>query len=205
LEDEGVSVAPPRRSTLSTPSAAVSPAEAVPATSSTDVSLAEAVPARSSTDAEAVPARSSMDAEAVPARSSTDAEAVPAHSSTDVSLAEAIPDAVVDPTSTSIPAHTDVLELEDIHPQGSSRATGGIFRGRVAASYYSPADEENVMFDAIGAAKLTAKIYTSDLDPLNLNHDKLVPSSKVTIKMNPNFGPILDNISQRYPAIKGTC
>jgi hypothetical protein len=225
LEDGGVSVAPPRRLTLSTPSAAVSPAEAVPATSSTDVFLAEAVPATSSTDislAEAVPAPSSTDAKAIPARSSTDAEAVPAPSSTDAEAiptrsstdAEAVPapssmDAEAIPahlsTSTSIPAPTDVLDLEDIHPQGSSRATGGIFRGRVAASYYSPADEENVMFDPIGAAKLTAKIYTSDLDPLNLNHDKMVPSSKVTIKMKPNLGLILDNISQRYPAIKGTC
>ena len=95
--------------------------------------------------------------------------------------------------------------LEDIHPQGSSHATGGILRGRAAATYYSPADEENTMFNDIGAAKLIAKIYTSDLDPLNVNHDNMVPSSKVTVKMNPNLGPILDNISQHYPAIKGIC
>jgi hypothetical protein len=93
--------------------------------------------------------------------------------------------------------------LEDIHPQGSSRATGGILRGHAAASYYSPADEENNMFNTIGTTKITAKIYTSNLDPVNLNHNNMVPSSKVTIKMNPNLGPILDNISQRYPAIKG--
>jgi hypothetical protein len=91
----------------------------------------------------------------------------------------------------------------DIHPQGSSRATGGILRGRAAASYYSPADEPKIYFDGIGTTKLTAKIYTSNLDPLNLNHDNMVPSSKVTVKMNPNLGPILENISQRYPAIKG--
>ena len=105
--------------------------------------------------------------------------------------------ATLEPTSSD--------DLEDIHPQGSSRATGGILRGRAAASYYSPADEENIFYDSIGTAKLTAKIYTSDLDPLNLNRDNMVPSSKVTIKMNPNLGPILDNISQRYPAIKGIC
>jgi hypothetical protein len=156
LEDEGMSIAPPRRSTLPTTSSA----EAIPASSS-----AEAIPASSS--AEAIPA--SLSAEAIPASLSTDA----------------------------IPV------LEDIHPQGSSRATGGILRGRAAASHYSPADEENTMFDDIGIAKMTAKIFTSDLDPLNVKHDKMVPSSKVTIKMNPSFGPILDNISQRYPAIKG--
>ena len=76
-------------------------------------------------------------------------------------------------------------------------------RGRAAASYYSPADEVNTMFNTIGTAKLIAKIYTSNLDPVNLNHDNMVPSSKVIIKMNPNLGVILDNISQRYPAIKG--
>jgi len=169
LEDEGTSVAPPRRSILPAISSTIS-AEAVPAIS------VEAVP--------------TISTEAVPAIS---AEAVPATA------------AVLKPTPTSFPAPTDNLVLEDIHPQGSSRATGGILRGRAAASYYSPADEENTMFNDIGTAKLTAKIYTSDLDPLNVNHDNMVPSSKVTVKMNPNLGPILDNISQRYPAIKGIC
>ena len=89
------------------------------------------------------------------------------------------------------------------NPQGSSHATGGILCGHVA-TYYSPADEENTIFNALGTMmKLTAKIFRSNLDPLNLNHDNMVPSSKVTIKMNPNLGPVLDNISQCYPAIKG--
>jgi hypothetical protein len=167
LEDEGITVAPPRRS-------AHLAAEGLPASLS-----AEALPA--SLSAEAIPA-----AEALPAILS--AEAIPA-----ILSAEAIP-------ATISPTHDPVLE--DIHPQGSSRATGGILRGRAAASYYSPADEENAMFNAIGNAKLTAKIFTPDLEPLNLNRDKMVPSSKVTIKMNPNLGPILENISQRYPSIK---
>ena len=107
------------------------------------------------------------------------------------------------PSVEAVPAATISLIEEDIHPQGSSRATGGIFRGHAAANYYSPADEENTTFNTIGTVKLTAKIYTSNLDPLNLNHNNMVPSSKVSIKMNPNLGPILDNISQRYPAIKG--
>lgn len=163
LEDEGISVAPPRRSahpTLSTPSAIVSSAEAIPAHSG---------------------------------GIGSGAEAIPAHSGGIGSGAEVIP----------TPSTTSVLVSEDIHPQGSSRATGGILRGRAAASYYSPADEENTKFNIIGTSKLTAKIYTSNLDPLNLSHNNMVPSSKVTIKMNPNIGPILENISQRYPAIKG--
>jgi hypothetical protein len=152
---------------LSTPSATVTPAEAVPAPSSTAVFPAEAIPAPSSAAVSATAA-------------------------------------VLEPTSTSVPAPINDL-LEDIHPQGSSRATGGILRGRAAASHYNPADEENIMFNVIGTTKLTAKIYTSNLDPLNLNHDNMVASSKVTVKMNPNLGPILDNISQRYPTIKGIC
>jgi hypothetical protein len=134
------------------------------------------------------------------------AEALPALPVT-VSSAEALPALPVTVSSAeALPAlPITVSSAEDIHPQGSSRATGGIFRGRAAASYYSPADEENTTFDAIGTARLTAKIYTSNLDPLNLNHNNMVPSSKVLIKMNPNLGPILDNISQRYPAIKGIC
>lgn len=169
MEDEGTSVAPPRRS-----APIISSADAVPAL----VISADAVPAPV------------ISAEAVPAPVISSADAVPAPVISSVS-------ADAEPTSSD--------DLEDIHPQGSSRATGGILRGRAAASYYSPADEENIFYDSIGTAKLTAKIYTSDLDPLNLNRDNMVPSSKVTIKMNPNLGPILDNISQRYPAIKGIC
>ena len=169
MEDEGTSVAPPRRS-----APIISSADAVPAL----VISADAVPAPV------------ISAEAVPTPVISSADAVPAPVISSVS-------ADAEPTSSD--------DLEDIHPQGSSRATGGILRGRAAASYYSPADEENIFYDSIGTAKLTAKIYTSDLDPLNLNRDNMVPSSKVTIKMNPNLGPILDNISQRYPAIKGIC
>ena len=150
---------------------------------------AEAVPA--SLFAEAIPA---LSAEAVPALS---AEAVPA-----TLTAEAIPAILSAEASPATTPPADDPVLEDIHPQGSSRATGGILRGRAAASYYSPADEENTMFNSIGNVKLIAKIFTSNLDPLNLNHDTMVPSSKVTIKMSPNLGPILENISLRYPSIK---
>ncbi len=188
MEDEGTAVAPPKRIALPTlSSASETLADAVPALSPATVSPADAVPALSPatvSPAEAVPA--------VPAPIVSSAEAVPAIptiSSPTVSPAEADP--------------ADDVELVDIHPQGSSRATGGFMRHRAAASYYSRADEEITNSNVIGTVKLTAKIYTSDLDPLNLNHDNMVPSSKVTVKMNPYLGPILDNISQRYPAIKG--
>ena len=182
MEDEGVSVAPPRRSALSTPSELV-------------VSAAEAVPA-SLTTAEAVPASLSP-VDAVPAPlSPAEADSAPLSPEEDAIIPET--------TSTIVPPPTDDLDLPDIHPQGSSRATGGILRGRAAAGFYSPADEVK-MFDGIGIAKMTVKIYTSDSNPLYLNHNNMVPSSKVTIKMNPNLGPILDNISQRYPAIQGIC
>ena len=176
MEDEGTSVAPPRRS-----APIISSADAVPAL----VISADAVPAPV------------ISAEAVPAPVISSAEAEP---TTSVDLEDNSTPSV---SADAEPTSSD--DLEDIHPQGSSRATGGILRGRAAASYYSPADEENIFYDSIGTAKLTAKIYTSDLDPLNLNRDNMVSSSKVTIKMNPNLGPILDNISQRYPAIKGIC
>ena len=93
--------------------------------------------------------------------------------------------------------------LEDVHPQGSSCATGGILCGHAAATYYSPANDKNILLNIIGTTKLTTKIYTSNLDPLSLNDDNMAPSSKVAIKMSPNLGPILDNVSKCYPAIKG--
>jgi hypothetical protein len=176
-------------------------AEAVPA------SFADAVPDFS---ADAVPAFS---ADVVPAFSvdvvpASSADVIPA-SSADVipaSSADVIPASSADviPASSADVVPASSADAVQVHPQGSSRATGGILRGHAAASYYSPADEENTMFNTIGTpAKLTAKIYTSNLDPLNLNHGNMVPSSKVTIKMYPNLGSILDNISKRYPAIKG--
>ena len=133
-------------------------------------------------------------AEAIPTISS--AEAIPS-----ISSVEAIP-AII--SAEAVPAVSPVEAiLKDIHPQGSSCATGGILRGHAAATYYSPANDKNIALNIIGTTKLTAKIYTSNLDPLNLNHNNMAPSSKVTIKMSPNLGPILDNVSKRYPAIKG--
>ena len=67
------------------------------------------------------------------------------------------------------PAPAYGLDLPEIHPQGSSCDTGGILCGRAAATFYSPADKMN-MFDGIGIAKIIAKIYTSDSNPLYLNH-----------------------------------
>ena len=130
---------------------------------------------------------------------------VPVPTPSSAAIVSAPVSAAVAALETTIPAPVPTdLDLEDIHPQGSSRATGGILRGHAAATYYSPADEENTIFNALGTmTKLTAKIFTSNLDPLNLNHDNMIPSSKVMIKMNPNLGPVLDNISQCYPAIKG--
>ena len=135
----------------------------------------------------------------------TSVDAIPASSADDVPAVDAVPASADDvPAADAVPTHD--LDLMDIHLQGSSRTTGGILRGHAAASHYSPADEENKIFSAIAAPeKLIAKIYTSNLDPLSLNRNNMAPSSKVTIKMNPNLGPILDNISQCYPAIKGLC
>ena len=135
----------------------------------------------------------------------TTGDDVPATADDVPAIADDVP-TIVDDVPTIVDdvfAPTHDHDLEDIHPQGSSRATGGILCGHAAASYYSPAEEENTVFNAIGITKLTAKIYTSNLDPLNLNYNNMVPSSKVTIKVNPNLGVILDRISQRYPAIKG--
>ena len=92
------------------------------------------------------------------------AEAIPTTLS-----AEAIPTLSTEASPATIPPANDPV-LEDIHPQGSSNATGAILCGHAAASYYSPA-EENTMFNSIGNSKLIAKIFTSNLDPLNINHD----------------------------------
>ena len=118
-----------------------------------------------------------------------------------ISFAEAVP-AIISAEAVPTVSPAEAI-LKDIHPQGSSRATGGILCGHAAATYYSLANDKNIPLIIIGTTKLTAKIYMSNLDPLNLNHNNMAPSSKATIKMSPSLGPILDNVSKCYPAIKG--
>ena len=94
--------------------------------------------------------------------------------------------------------------MPDIHPQGSSRATGGILRGKAASKYYHPDDDDKPISKVIIRTSLvSAKIYLSDLDPKDLDLDVMVPSTKVKVQMDPFLGPILQRIAKRFPSIKG--
>jgi hypothetical protein len=117
-------------------------ADAVPAPFSATISHVDAVPAHSSA--------------IISATGPTSAPA-PTHDKDIEDISSPAPSHDQD-MDISSPAPTHDQDMEDIHPQGSSRATGGILRGHAAASYYSPADEVNTMFNTIGVMTSTIKI-----------------------------------------------
>ena len=74
------------------------------------------------------------------------------HTLRPISSAEAIP-AIISVEAVPAVSPAEAI-LEDILPQGSSCATGGILRGHTAATYYSPADDKNIALNIIETTKL---------------------------------------------------
>lgn len=88
------------------------------------------------------------------------------------------------------------------HPEGSSRATKGIFRGRAAGLYYNAVDDEDLYTSStIGHSHGTVYLYYSSADPSQLNPSNMTPSMKTTVAINTNLGPVLKIIAQKNAAI----
>jgi len=90
------------------------------------------------------------------------------------------------------------------HPEGSSRATGGILRNRAMGQYYNPVDDKELHISSIiEKVQGVVKIYVSPLDPVELDFAKMQPSLKVPVTVNMNLGSVLKEVAVRWPPI--TC
>jgi hypothetical protein len=193
LSQRGISIAPPERAAVPA-SSSVPSASAVPSVPS--VPALHAIPAVSAVSAiPTVPA-----VPAVPAVVSATVPAIPAAVSVPVS------DTAVSVSTTALltagdePA--DVSMESPPRPEGSSRATGGIFRNRAMGQHYNPVDDEDFqMSSIIGKVKGIIKIYVSPLDPVELDFANIQPSLKVPVTVNTNLGPVLKEVALRWPPI----
>ena len=86
--------------------------------------------------------------------------------------------------------------------EGSSRETGGDFRGRAGGLHYNPVDDEDIWSSAvIGAVKGSVLLYTSSLDPAQLQMANLKPSMRASVKVNTNLGPVLRQLAALFEPI----
>ena len=198
LSKKGFSVAPPEWKT--------STSMPLPAKSTSTASTA--VPAASS----AVPATSLAVSTAVPAAVSAAVSAAVPAAAPIVSAAPVVSD--ISPTVHALNTATtnqrpvtpdnepDTTMESPPHPEGSSRATGGIFQNRAMGQYYNPVDDEELHISSIiEKVKGVVKIYVSPLDPVELDFAKMQPSMKVSVTVNMNLGPVLKEVAIRWPPI----
>ena len=91
-----------------------------------------------------------------------------------------------------------------IPAEGSSRSTGGLLRGKAIGNVVNFANMQDIAAaEPIDTSvKGTVKVYTSDIEPSELDFANMKPITKVTIKINTNLGPVLAEVANRYPAIK---
>jgi hypothetical protein len=198
LSQRGISVAPPARASLSAVPAASS-IPSVPAAPSVPLIPAISVPAVSGIHANpaipTVPAVSAIPT--VSAVSSVVSAALPA-------LPAALPVSFSNTTALLTPGDEpgDVSMESPPHPEGSSRATGGILRNRAMGQHYNPVDDVDFQIaPVLGKVKGVVKIYVSPLDPVELDFSTMQPSLKVPVNVNLNLGPVLKEVALRWPPI----
>jgi hypothetical protein len=95
----------------------------------------------------------------------------------------------------------DVLMDSPPAPEGASRSTGGILRGRAAGQGYNPVDDEDLHFSSssiIGNVKGTILLYSSSIDPSQLDLKKMKPSMKFSVPINTHLAPVLQSAAEMF-------
>lgn len=95
----------------------------------------------------------------------------------------------------------DVLMDSPPAPEGASRSTGGILRGRAAGQGYNPVDDEDLHFSSssiIGKVKGTILLYSSSIDPSQLDLKKMKPSMKFSVPINTHLAPVLQSAAEMF-------
>jgi len=195
LSKKGISVAPPEQNFFT---ATLLPAESASTDSTAVPASSSAVPATSLAVPTAVPTAVFA---AVPAAAAIFSAAAPVVS--DISpTVHALNTATTNQRSVTPDNEPDVTMESPPHPEGSSRATGGILRNRAMGQYYNPVDDEELHISSIiEKVKGVVKVYVSPLDPVDLDFGKMQPSMKVSVTVNMNLGPVLKEVAIRWPPI----
>jgi hypothetical protein len=87
------------------------------------------------------------------------------------------------------------------HLQGSSRMTGGIFRGNALGNSLNTADFKDAM-DVFHPISGKVFVYSSNQDPANLSIRDMKPSAFIKHDVTPFIKPVLTKVAEKYSPIK---
>ena len=83
-------------------------------------------------------------------------------------------------------------------PEGSSRTTGGVLRGRATGNVFNLPDACDLLGDTLIPAKGTLKLYS------DLSHQPSTHKPALTMKTDakPTLGPILQKLARSYSPVR---
>jgi len=85
--------------------------------------------------------------------------------------------------------------------RGSSRMTGGIFRGHALGNSLNTADFDDVT-DVFHTVPGKVLVYSSNEDPANLSIQNMKPSAFIKHDVTPLIKPILTKVAEKYSPIR---
>lgn len=90
---------------------------------------------------------------------------------------------------------------------GSSRISGGIFRGLASGNVPNHADLMTMDFESKTPVKGDVYIYMTDQYPRNIKFESLKGDSElvVVVKVVTSMAPILDMVSRKFSIIQSEC
>ena len=86
-------------------------------------------------------------------------------------------------------------------PHGSSRMTGGIFRGNALGNALNTADFDDVV-DVLHPILGKVFVYSSNQDPANLSIQDMKPSAFIKHIVTSSIKPILTKVAEKYSPIR---
>ncbi|KAF8876469.1 hypothetical protein BD779DRAFT_1449365, partial [Infundibulicybe gibba] len=89
-----------------------------------------------------------------------------------------------------------------LHPQGSSRAVGGILRGRAYGNTFNYADQSGIEIDLLQPAWGRVKIYVSQADPATMIPTGMNVTTFIKCQVTNSLRPILEKITRIFAPLR---
>ncbi|KAF8871295.1 hypothetical protein BD779DRAFT_1631679, partial [Infundibulicybe gibba] len=103
---------------------------------------------------------------------------------------------VMDPGN--IDHHMRSLSPISLHPQGSSRAMGGILRGHAQGNTFNHADQDEIEMDLLKPAQEKVKLYVSRSDPASFAPSAFNITTFMNCRVFQTFAPVLQVVARRF-------
>ena len=86
-------------------------------------------------------------------------------------------------------------------PHGSSRMTGGVFRGRALGNAFNAADFDGAS-EVLHSIPGKVLVYLSDQDPANLTIQNMKPTTFIKHNVTSSIQPVLAKVAEKYSPVR---